>query len=111
MTLLRGYIRLLQGRLNGESAKDSLTPLSRGAGWGTLCAVHTSLKVVRTPEFSWSPPRGGRCEYTASLHPRPSVRGEEPHPTRGDPVNAEHSGSKGINLEKQFLILRCRSRA
>ena len=22
----------------------------------------------------------------ASLHPRPSVRGEEPNPTRGDPV-------------------------
>jgi len=22
----------------------------------------------------------------ASLHPRPSVRGEEPHPTSGDPV-------------------------
>ena len=22
----------------------------------------------------------------ASLHPRPSVRGEKPHPTRGEPV-------------------------
>ena len=36
----------------------------------------------------------------APLHPRPSVRGEEPHPTRGDLVCTEHSGSKGVNLEK-----------
>jgi len=36
----------------------------------------------------------------ASLHSRPSVRGEEPHPTRGGPVGVEHSGSKGLNLEK-----------
>jgi len=43
--------------------------------------------------------RGGRPEYTASLHPRPSVRGEEPHPTRGDPVYAEHSGSKEKSLK------------
>ena len=34
------------------------------------------------------------------LHLRPSVRGEEPHPMRGDLVCAEHSGSKGGNLEK-----------
>jgi len=35
----------------------------------------------------------------ASLHARPSGRGEEPHPTRGDFVCAEHSGSKGVNFE------------
>jgi hypothetical protein len=35
----------------------------------------------------------------ASLHPRESVSGEEPHPTEGDLVCAEHSGSKGVNLE------------
>ena len=55
--------------------------------------------------------RGGRCEDIASLRPRPSVRGVEPHPTRGDPVNAEHSGSKGVNLEKQSPIPRCDYRA
>ena len=33
-------------------------------------------------------------------HPRPSVRGEEPQPMGGDPVCTEHSGSKGVNLEK-----------
>jgi hypothetical protein len=38
--------------------------------------------------------------YIASSHPRPSVRGEEPQPTGDDPVCAEHSGSKGVNLEK-----------
>jgi len=27
-----------------------------------------------------------QMQITAPLHPRPSVRGEEPHPTRGDPV-------------------------
>jgi hypothetical protein len=35
----------------------------------------------------------------ASLYPRPSVRDEEPHPTRRGPVCAQHSGSKGVNLE------------
>jgi len=35
-----------------------------------------------------------------SVHSRPYVRGEEPHPRRGGPVYAKHSGSKGVNLEK-----------
>jgi len=26
------------------------------------------------------------ADYSLSLRPRPSVRGVEPHPTRGDPV-------------------------
>ena len=43
----------------------------------------------------------------ASLHPRPSVSGEELNPMRGDPVCTEHSGSKGVNLEKQSSILWC----
>ena len=38
--------------------------------------------------------------HITSLHLRPSVHGEEPHPMRGDHVCAEHSGSKGGNLEK-----------
>ena len=45
--------------------------------------------------------------FIASLHPRPSARGEEPHATGRDPVCAEHSGSKEVNLEKQSPILRC----
>jgi len=45
------------------------------------------------------------------LHPRLSVHGEEPHPTRGDPVCAEHSRSKEVNLEKQSPILQCECRA
>jgi hypothetical protein len=44
--------------------------------------------------------RGGEFEYIASLHPRMSVRGEEPYSTGGDPVYAEHNTSKGVNLEK-----------
>jgi len=28
------------------------------------------------------------------------VNGEKSYPTRGDPVCAKHSGSKGVNLEK-----------
>ena len=47
----------------------------------------------------------------ASLHPRPSVHGEEPYPTRGDPVYGKHSRSKGVNFEKQSPILRCKYRA
>jgi hypothetical protein len=43
------------------------------------------------------------CENIASPHPRPTVCGEEPQPTRGDPVYAEHSGSKGINHETKNL--------
>ena len=50
------------------------------------------------------PPIGHRCEYIASLHSRTPVRDEEPYTKRGEPVNAEHSGSKGKNLEKQFPI-------
>ena len=84
----------------------SLMLMSRGAG-GAFPERHASLKYLcRMLVDSLSLPRDGRCEYIASLHSRPSVRGEEPHPTRGDPVNAEHSGSKGINLEKQFPIRR-----
>jgi hypothetical protein len=44
--------------------------------------------------------RGGRCEHIASPHPRPSVHGEEAHPTGGGLVFSEHIGSGGINLEK-----------
>jgi hypothetical protein len=46
-----------------------------------------------------------------SLHPRPSVHGEESHPKGSEPVYAEHSASKGVNLEKQSPILRCKRRA
>ena len=59
----------------------------------------------------WLVFRGGGWEYIASLHPRPSVHGEEPHPTGGEPVYAEHSGSTGVNLEKQSPILRYKHRA
>ena len=51
--------------------------------------------------------RGGRCKYIASLCPRPSVHDAEPHPMGDDPVYAEHSRSKGVNLDKQSPILRC----
>jgi len=30
--------------------------------------------------------QGQQMQIIASLHPRPYVRGEEPHPTSGDPV-------------------------
>jgi hypothetical protein len=56
--------------------------------------------MVLTSAGCWLLSRGGRSEYKASLYPRPSVHGEEPHPTGGDPVCAEHSRSKEINLEK-----------
>ena len=46
----------------------------------------------------------------ASLLPRPSVRGEEPHPTRGGRYT-EHGGSIGVNPEKQSPILRCECHA
>jgi len=44
--------------------------------------------------------RSGRCEHIASLHPRPSVHGEEAHPTGRGLVFSEHRGSGGVNLEK-----------
>jgi hypothetical protein len=47
----------------------------------------------------------------ASLHTRPSLRGEEPHPTRGDHFCAEHVESKAVNFEKQSPIQRCERRA
>ena len=54
-----------------------------------------------------SVPLGCWMRYITSPHARPSVRGEEPHPTGGDPVCAEHSGSEEVNPEKQSQILRC----
>ena len=47
----------------------------------------------------------------ASLHSSPSVRGEESHPARDDPVCAEHSGSEGVNFDKQSPIIRCERHA
>ena len=44
-------------------------------------------------------PLGLQMRIQASLHLRP-VWGKERHHTRGDPVNAEHSQSKGLKLEK-----------
>jgi hypothetical protein len=44
--------------------------------------------------------RGGRFEHIASLHPRPSMRGEEAYPIGGGLVFSEHRGSRGVNLEK-----------
>ena len=64
-----------------------------------------AMALPRAGHFRFFP-RGDRCAYIyiyiyiASLHPRLSVRGEEPQPTRGDPVFAEHSGYKGVNIEK-----------
>jgi hypothetical protein len=73
-----------------------------------LAGPHLGQCVAGGPQAGcWLFSRGGRCLYIASLHPRPSVRGEEPHPMRSDPVCAEHSGSNTVNLEKQSLILRC----
>jgi hypothetical protein len=46
--------------------------------------------------FSWA----DRHEHIASLHPRPSVHGEEAHPTGGGLVFSEHRRSGGVNLEK-----------
>jgi hypothetical protein len=54
-------------------------------------------------------PRGG--DGRTFLHPRPSVRGEEPHSMRGDFLGAKHGGSKEVNLDKQSPILRCECRA
>jgi hypothetical protein len=48
----------------------------------------------------------GRQMCQLSLCSKPSLRDEEPHPTRGDPVGAEHNGSKGLTLENQLPILR-----
>ena len=37
--------------------------------------------------------------YIVSPHTRQSVCGEEPQLTGGDPVCAQHSRTKGVNLE------------
>jgi hypothetical protein len=51
------------------------------------------------------------CVYMASPHPRLTERVEEPHRKGGDTACAEHSRSKGVNLEKRSPILRCERRA
>jgi len=73
---------------------------SRGVGWIMLGLGHRwGVKVpaqVGCQLFS----RGGRCEYIAPLHPRPSVCGEEAHPLGRGLVFSEHRVSGGVNLEK-----------
>jgi len=62
--------------------------------------------VIKTARAGcWLFIRGGRCEYIASLHGIPSVRGDEPNPKEGTSVYADHSGSKEVNLEKQSPTL------
>jgi len=73
---------------------------SRGVGWIVLGLGHHPGAMVPTLAGCQLLSRGGRCEYRASLHPRPSVHGDEPHPTGGDPVCAEYSRSKEVNFEK-----------
>jgi hypothetical protein len=53
----------------------------------------------------------GRQMCQLSLRPKLSVRGEEPHPTRGDPVCTTHNESKRADLEKHSPISRCGCRA
>ena len=48
-----------------------------------------------------------RWKPFTSLHTRLSVHSEELQPTRGGPVEKEHGGSTGVNLEKKSLSLRC----
>ena len=50
-------------------------------GWGIIKGRYCCPQAG-----SWLLPRGGRSVYTVSLYPRPSMRGEEPHPMRGDTV-------------------------
>ena len=83
---------------------------SRGVGWAA--PGHWVTKV-----WHWWPKGGSSyfsgavdADYSPSLRQSRSVRGEEPHPTSGDPV-AQNSGSKGVNLEKQSPFLRCECRA
>jgi len=40
------------------------------------------------------------CVQIHSLHPRPSVCGEEPNHMTGNPIFVEHRGSTKVNLEK-----------
>jgi hypothetical protein len=72
--------------------------LQKGGGYGTIRMLPFSPGVMN-------------ASYIASSHRRPSVRGEEREPTVGEPVCAEHSRSKGVNLEKQAQTLRCECRA
>ena len=65
--------------------------------------VHSAL-VLTKPGAQYCKLR--RKPFT-SLHTWPSVRGEELHSTRGGPVETEHCGSRGVNLEKKSLSLRC----
>jgi hypothetical protein len=60
-------------------------------GGGAMSPAHACYQLI---------PTGSKCKYIASLHPRSSVRDEEPHTTAGVSVCAEHSGPT-VN-EKQF---------
>jgi hypothetical protein len=97
-----------QGELAGN-IEASMLP--RGDMDGLKWALGHSVTKGRHrwPEMSpWLFLRGGRCILWS---PCTQDRGVEPYPTKGDPVCAEHSGSKGVDLEKQSPILWCECRA
>ena len=64
-------------------------PLLRGQGEsagpfpGLPCCRRVTWVALRGASAI---PQGWQMRYIASLHSRPSVHGEEPYPTRGDPV-------------------------
>ena len=59
---------------------------SRGVGRAVSGAAVLSKGDMGSPKGGVSYSPGVTVRYIASLHSRPSVHGEEPYPTRGDPV-------------------------
>jgi hypothetical protein len=82
-----------------------VTWVARNELWATLL-LKSGRGPVKSPRLFL---RG--ADVLTSPRQRLSVRGEEPHPTRGEPVCAKHSGFERANLEKQSPISRCECRA
>jgi hypothetical protein len=98
----------------------SVGSLPRGDGVGLGRTLLRSVRgLVRVIAGGWRLRLGsgtvvcspGVVMRIHSLSPPKTVRGEVPHRTGGDPACAEHSGSKGVNFEKQSPILRREHRA
>ena len=71
-----------------------------GVSWTAPGSEYRHKVIASAWAGCWPNFRGGRWEHIASLHPKPFVLVEESHYTGGNPVDAEHSGSKGVNIKK-----------
>jgi hypothetical protein len=91
---------------------QQLATWGQGESAGLYRGQHVTEGRHGWPEVSpWLFFRGGRYEYISLSAPKTVCAWCTATSYKRWPCCAEHSGSKGVNLEKQSPILRCECRA